>query len=84
MLKKDDLIVTRSDLMVAIYDGKIRGGTSYTMKAARDIGKSVYCVNPVSLDIEQFIANFITFQIFAILFLGIWLLIQIFRIICIC
>ena len=45
-LVRNDSIVGLGDVLVALYDGRIGGGTYYTIKKAKEIGKIVLIWNP--------------------------------------
>ncbi len=40
-LKRNEMIVDKSDIIVALYDGRTKGGTYYTIKYARKINKPI-------------------------------------------
>ena len=41
-LKRNDEIVKQCDIVLALYDGRPRGGTAYTIKKTEGSGKKVY------------------------------------------
>ena len=45
-LLRDRVLVDRSRAMVAVYDGRTRGGTYYTFKYANENGVPIYWINP--------------------------------------
>lgn len=47
-LMRNDIIVVRSDLIVACYDGRKMGGTLYTINRAKQAGKTVEYVAPTT------------------------------------
>lgn len=40
-LDRDEWMVKRADVVLAVYDGKVGGGTYYTVKKAKELGKQV-------------------------------------------
>lgn len=45
MLERNDYMLTHSSMVIALYDGK-GGGTGYTIKKAKELGKTVVIIQP--------------------------------------
>lgn len=46
MLNRNKWMVNRCDMLVAVWDGKNGGGTSYTVKKAKEADKPVIVIDP--------------------------------------
>lgn len=44
-LIRNDEIINRGDILVALYDGRIGGGTYYTVKKAKELGKKIILIS---------------------------------------
>lgn len=51
MLERNDYLVEKASIILAVYDGKSTGGTAYTVKKGREKGKEMIIVNPFSFRI---------------------------------
>ncbi len=46
-------MVERSDLLLAVYSGISSGGTAYTVKYARKLGRKTVILDPLTMDVIQ-------------------------------
>ena len=46
MLSRDRYLVDHTDCLIAVYDGSDTGGTAYTVRYARSVGKPLYIIDP--------------------------------------
>lgn len=53
MLLRNEFMVDQSSRIIAVYDGKGRGGTGYTLHYAREQGLECIVIDPVSLKIRR-------------------------------
>ena len=53
MLKRDQKLVELSSLLLAVYDGQPSGGTAATIRYAREQGKGIICIDPISLVVTE-------------------------------
>ncbi len=49
MLERDRFLVERADCLLAVYDGKQRGGTAMTVRYAKKLGREIIVLNPQEL-----------------------------------
>lgn len=47
-LKRNEEIVQKSDIILALYDGRLSGGTYYTLNLAKAQEKDTYILNPIN------------------------------------
>jgi predicted Rossmann fold nucleotide-binding protein DprA/Smf involved in DNA uptake len=52
MLDRNHRLVDAASLLLAVYNGERRGGTAATIRYAQKLGREIYVVDPVSLDIS--------------------------------
>ena len=52
MLDRNHRLVDAAILLLAVYNGERRGGTAATIRYAQKLGREIYVVDPVSLDIS--------------------------------
>lgn len=45
-LKRNEKIVNQSSVVVALYDGRDKGGTYYTVNYAKKLGRNIHYLNP--------------------------------------
>lgn len=45
-LKRNDLMLSMCSLVVALYDGRKKGGTYYTINQAKKLGKEIIIITP--------------------------------------
>ena len=53
MIARNHRLVDVAGLLLAVYNGERRGGTAATIRYAQKLGREIYVVNPVSLDISH-------------------------------
>jgi predicted Rossmann fold nucleotide-binding protein DprA/Smf involved in DNA uptake len=53
MLDRNHRLVDAASLLLAVYNGERRGGTAATIRYAQKLGREIYVVDPVSLDISH-------------------------------
>ena len=46
MLARDRYLVDHCDCLIAVYDGSGDGGTAYTVRYAKSVGRPVYSIDP--------------------------------------
>ena len=51
--ERDRALVEASSLVIAVYDGRPAGGTRYTLRHARRMGREVRHISPARQDTEQ-------------------------------
>ena len=52
MLDRNHRLVDAASLLLSVYNGERRGGTAATIRYAQKLGREIYVVDPVSLDIS--------------------------------
>jgi len=53
MLDRNRFMVDHSDLLLAVYSGISSGGTAYTVNYARQQGRNLIILDPLSMDVFQ-------------------------------
>ena len=53
MLDRNHRLVDAADLLLAVYNGERRGGTSATVRYARKTGHKITILDPVSLKVSS-------------------------------
>ena len=53
MIDRNHRLVDAASLLLAVYNGERRGGTAATIRYAQKLGREIYVVDPVSLDISH-------------------------------
>ncbi len=48
MLERDKFLVKKSDYMLAVYNGEQRGGTAATVRYAKDSGRKIILIDPIT------------------------------------
>lgn len=48
MLERNRYVVDHSSILLAVYNGTWRSGTGATVRYARQLGRSIYILNPIS------------------------------------
>mgnify|MGYP004551281573 FL=1 len=51
-LKRNDYMIAKSDLVIAVFDGK-KGGTAYTVKQARKKNRDLWLIDPVTFEVTR-------------------------------
>lgn len=46
MLRRNDYIIEKSAMIIAVSNGDLRGGTAYTIRHAKQAGREVQIINP--------------------------------------
>ena len=53
MLERDRFLVDHASLLLAVYNGELRGGTAATVRYARKLGREIYIIDPSTLQIAH-------------------------------
>ena len=53
MFKRNRFLVDHAEYLLAVYDGGVDGGTSYTVKYAKEQGRSITVIHPDTLEVTQ-------------------------------
>lgn len=53
MLKRNRYMVDRASILLAVYNGTRRCGTGATVRYARQLGRNIYIIDPITRIIEQ-------------------------------
>jgi uncharacterized phage-like protein YoqJ len=53
MHKRNRFLVDHAEYLLAVYDGGVDGGTSYTVKYAKEQGRSITVIHPDTLEVTQ-------------------------------
>lgn len=53
MLERNRWLVEHSSILLAVYNGSFRSGTGATVRYARQLGRNIYIINPITRIIEQ-------------------------------
>lgn len=51
-LKRNDYMIAKADLVIAVFDGK-SGGTAYTVKQARKKNRDLWIIDPTTFDVTR-------------------------------
>ena len=57
MLKRNCFMVDHAAVLLDVYNGEYRGGTSMTIRYARKVGRELYILNPFTLELTHEEAN---------------------------
>ena len=53
MLERNRWLVEHSSILLAVYNGSFRSGTGATVRYARQLGRNIYIIDPITRVIEQ-------------------------------
>lgn len=53
MLERNRWLVEHSSILLAVYNGSFRSGTGATVRYARQLGRNIYIIDPITRIIEQ-------------------------------
>ena len=51
MLERNRFLVEHASILLAVYNGELRGGTAATMRYAQKMGREIIVIDPTTLDI---------------------------------